>query len=143
MNVSSLKYYRFLMFQSQRSSTYTSTMRPLLVFALFTTMLIGVARAEDAVKPQATRTKKIDFAKERKWWSYAPISDQSPPDVNDQAWCKNDIDRFILTKLKAIGLSPAPQANRVALIRWISLLSVDTQSYEPTLLAASNASGLR
>ena len=68
-------------------------MRPLLVFALFTTMLIGVARAEDAVKPQATRTKKIDFAKERKWWSYAPISDQSPPDVNDQAWCKNDIDR--------------------------------------------------
>ena len=96
-------------------------MRPLLVFALvlalFTTMLIGVARADDAVKPQATRTKKIDFAKERKWWSYAPISDQSPPQVNDQAWYKNDIDRFILAKLETIGLSPAPQANRVALIR--------------------------
>ena len=96
-------------------------MRHLLVFALvlalFTTMLIGVARADDAVKPQATRTKVIDFSKERKWWSYAPISDQSPPQVNDQAWYKNDIDRFILAKLETIGLSPAPQANRVALIR--------------------------
>ena len=113
------------------------------MLSLLTTVFMGAANGDDAVKPQATRTKKIDFAKERKWWSYAPISDQSPPDVNDQAWCKTDIDRFILTKLEAIGLSPAPQANRVALIRWTSPLSVDTQSYEPTLLAASNCSGLR
>ncbi len=104
-------------------------MRPLLILSLLTTVFMGAANEEDAVKPQATRTKKIDFEKARKWWSYAPISDQSPPQVNDQAWCKNDIDRFILAKLETIGLLPAPQANRVALIRWTSPLSVDTQSY--------------
>ena len=92
-------------------------MRSSVLFALFTTLLVGAANGDDAVKPSTARIKVIDFNKERQWWSYAPIYDQAPPQVKDQAWCKNDIDRFILAKLEAIGLSPAPQADRVALIR--------------------------
>ncbi|MDA0214858.1 MAG: DUF1553 domain-containing protein [Planctomycetota bacterium] len=92
-------------------------MRSPILLGLFTTLLLGTANGEDVVKPSTTRIKVIDFDKERKWWSYAPILEQSPPQVIDQSWCKNDIDRFILAKLETIGLSPAPQANRVALIR--------------------------
>ena len=39
------------------------------------------------------------------------------PTVNDQAWPNNDIDRFVLTKLEAKGLKPAPDAEGATLLR--------------------------
>ena len=61
--------------------------------------------------------RAIDLNKAREWWSYRPISDAPPPTVGNEAWVRNDIDRFILAGLEAKGLAPAPEADRVALIR--------------------------
>jgi hypothetical protein len=45
----------------------------------------------------------------------------SPPTVKDCAWPHNPIDNFILARLEAAGLCPAPPASREALIRRVTL----------------------
>lgn len=39
------------------------------------------------------------------------------PEVKGQGWVRNDIDRFILSRLEASSLSPAPEADKRTLIR--------------------------
>ena len=51
------------------------------------------------------------------WWSYQPIANPAPPAVADPAWCRNDIDRFVLARLEGAGLHPAPEADRLTLVR--------------------------
>ena len=41
--------------------------------------------------------------------------------MNDRTWSRNPIDRFVLAKIEASGLSPNPEAERRALIRRVSL----------------------
>ncbi|MEX0939494.1 MAG: PSD1 and planctomycete cytochrome C domain-containing protein [Pirellulales bacterium] len=50
-------------------------------------------------------------------WAYVPPQRQPLPDVNNEDWVSNWIDRFILARLEAEGLSPSPEADRVTLIR--------------------------
>lgn len=50
-------------------------------------------------------------------WCWQPIKKLEPPGVQDSAWPKHDLDRFILAKLEAAGLAPAPPADKRALIR--------------------------
>ena len=53
-------------------------------------------------------------------WSFvAPVRGE-PPAVKDKAWCHNPIDRFVLARLEAEGLSPNPEADRRALIRRVT-----------------------
>ena len=42
------------------------------------------------------------------------------PAVKNAAWCKTPVDRFILAKLEAKGLQPAPPADRRTLIRRVT-----------------------
>ena len=44
-------------------------------------------------------------------WSFIPPERPELPTVNNSAWIKNDIDRFILAKLEEHRLSPAAEAN--------------------------------
>jgi hypothetical protein len=53
-------------------------------------------------------------------WSFAALSDPAPPDVRAAAWCRNEIDRFVLAELEARGLAPAPEADRRTLLRRLS-----------------------
>jgi len=62
----------------------------------------------------------FDLQKRRGHWSFQPIMDPAPPDVADVAWVKTPVDRFILQKLAAAGLSPAPPAERRALLRRVT-----------------------
>jgi hypothetical protein len=41
--------------------------------------------------------------------------------VQDAAWPKNEIDRFVLAKLQSAGLRPSPEADRATLLRRLSL----------------------
>ncbi len=53
----------------------------------------------------------------RDWWSLQPVRTPSPPEVADVHWGHSPIDRFVLRKLEAEGLSPQPEADRRTLIR--------------------------
>ncbi len=54
--------------------------------------------------------------KKNHWAWKAPVSPPFPG-VCNEAWVKNPIDRFVLAKLKAAGLQPAPSASREQLVR--------------------------
>jgi hypothetical protein len=58
-----------------------------------------------------------DLEKGREFWAYKPVANPPVPAVKDPAWPASDIDRFILAKLEAKGLKPAPDADRPTLIR--------------------------
>ena len=51
------------------------------------------------------------------YWAWQPIAERPLPGVSDPDWCRNGIDNFILEKLDARDLAPAPEASREALIR--------------------------
>ena len=50
-------------------------------------------------------------------WSFVPPARPAVPQVKDEHWTKNPIDRFILARLEQQQLSPAPAASKEALIR--------------------------
>jgi hypothetical protein len=56
-------------------------------------------------------------AKWEKHWAFVPPERIEPPEVKDQSWAENPIDAFILAKLEAAGLQPAPPADKRSLAR--------------------------
>ncbi|WZO99277.1 PSD1 and planctomycete cytochrome C domain-containing protein [Isosphaeraceae bacterium EP7] len=53
----------------------------------------------------------------RDWWALAPVRRPEEPTTRRTDWVKNPIDAFILARLEAERLTPAPQADRRVLIR--------------------------
>jgi hypothetical protein len=53
-------------------------------------------------------------------WAFRPLADPAPPPVRDPAAARDPIDRFVLARLEAVGLSVAPEADRRTLIRRLS-----------------------
>ncbi len=53
------------------------------------------------------------------WWSLRPLQKSPLARIaaEDEAWCRNDIDRFIIAKLHEKNLSPSPQADARTLAR--------------------------
>jgi hypothetical protein len=54
-------------------------------------------------------------------WSFIPPTRPQPPAVKDEKWARTPIDRFILARLEAEGLAPAPEADRRTLARRVAL----------------------
>ena len=54
-------------------------------------------------------------------WAFQAPKKIAPPVVSLGAWPKNQIDYFILSKLEAAKLKPAPEASRETLLRRVSL----------------------
>jgi hypothetical protein len=54
-------------------------------------------------------------------WAFIPPVKPAEPEVKDAKWARTPIDRFILSKLEANNLQPAPEADRRTLIRRVSL----------------------
>jgi hypothetical protein len=59
-------------------------------------------------------------AAKKHWGFIAPVK-PPVPQVNHKAWVRNPIDSFILARLEKEGLSPSPPADRVTLLRRLSL----------------------
>ncbi|MBX3448600.1 MAG: PSD1 domain-containing protein [Planctomycetaceae bacterium] len=58
-----------------------------------------------------------------KWgqhWAFEPVVRRSPPEVRETSWIRHEIDRFVLAKLEAEGVTPSPEADRYTLIRRLS-----------------------
>ena len=54
---------------------------------------------------------------DEKLWSFAPLQKQKLPEVKNSSWPENRIDHFILARLEAEGLEPAPRADGRVLMR--------------------------
>ena len=54
---------------------------------------------------------------DRKWWAFQPLGKVSMPTVKDNGWARNEVDRFIFSKLSGSDLAPSPEASRQVLIR--------------------------
>ena len=54
-------------------------------------------------------------------WAFEPPKRPALPAVKRAGWAVTPIDRFILAKLESDGLEPAPQADKPALIRRVTL----------------------
>ncbi|MCB1122311.1 MAG: DUF1549 domain-containing protein, partial [Verrucomicrobiae bacterium] len=54
--------------------------------------------------------------KERNWWAVQPVRDPAIPQV-EKGWVKNPVDAFVLQKLLAEKLEPAPPADPYELVR--------------------------
>ena len=53
-------------------------------------------------------------------WAFVPPAEVAIPPVQNSAWPQADLDRFVLARLEAEGLSPAPKADKRALIRRVT-----------------------
>ncbi len=54
-------------------------------------------------------------------WSFVAPQQAALPAVKNEAWVRNPIDRFVLAKLEAKGISPAPEADARTLFRRLHL----------------------
>ncbi|SKB82218.1 DUF1553 domain-containing protein [Dyadobacter psychrophilus] len=50
-------------------------------------------------------------------WAFTRVEKPKVPKVKNEGWVKNDIDRFILSKLEEKGVKPAPEAEKTTLLR--------------------------
>lgn len=74
---------------------------------------VGATWPEDAPAEAA--------AKGANHWAFkAPARPELPP-VRNAQWCRNAIDYFVLARLEQEGLNPSPEADRVTLLRRLSL----------------------
>ena len=69
-------------------------------------------------------------AEYQKHWSLIPIKDVPVPELKDSNWPKNQLDQFVLERLKKESLQPSAEASKERLIR---RLSFDITGLPPTV----------
>ena len=74
-------------------------------------------------------TGKIDFETARRFWSFRPAVEQPLPQIINSQWPRQRLDHFVLRAMEDADLSPSPKADRVTLLR---RLSVDLIGLPPT-----------
>ena len=103
----------------------TPRLSPGTVFAMIPgslVLLLGLtlARAETPAKAPSSPLEPTWTEAQKQHWSYLPPKRPALPDVREKGWVRNPIDAFILSELEGMDLSPAPEANRVTLIRRVT-----------------------
>ncbi|HKB01249.1 MAG TPA: PSD1 and planctomycete cytochrome C domain-containing protein [Gemmataceae bacterium] len=63
-------------------------------------------------------------------WSFQPVKQPDLPATKNPCWARNGIDRFILARLEKDGIAPSAEADKVTLIRRVTL---DLTGLLPTL----------
>ncbi|HEY6404399.1 MAG TPA: DUF1549 domain-containing protein, partial [Blastocatellia bacterium] len=54
-------------------------------------------------------------------WAFIPPVRPPLPEVKNRAWARTPVDNFILAEIEKAGLTPGPEADKVTLIRRLSL----------------------
>ena len=67
----------------------------------------GMARWSDQIK---LLIGKPSFISRLDWWSLKPVAAPAVPDVQQNEWPRNDVDRFILARLESEGLQSGPRS---------------------------------
>ncbi|QDV25245.1 DUF1553 domain-containing protein [Aureliella helgolandensis] len=99
-----------LLLEALRYESYEMPPSGQLEDALVDGIAVWVAAGADW--PSGVELKKVSTIDEedRDWWCYQPVADPAVPEVDDQGWCRNEIDHFILQRLQQEGIRPAPEA---------------------------------
>lgn len=84
---------------------------------------------EGQVPVVAKSAAPFDPTDAHSFWSFQPPEARRPPKPRNAAWPNCDIDRFVLSKLEANGLSPAPDA---APAQWLRRVTYDLNGLPPT-----------
>src|SRR5262249_54074961 len=93
-------------------------------------MFLRISADDDSRMPPPRTGKKLtpaeidlvgrwidDGAKWQPHWAYVPPKNAARAAVVHHEWTRNEIHRFVLDRLEREGLSPSPEADRVALLR--------------------------
>ncbi len=72
----------------------------------------------------------VATAEVKKHWAFIPPERPALPKVSNPAWVRTPIDAFILARLDKEGLRPSPEADKVTLLRRLSL---DLTGLPPTI----------
>jgi len=106
-----------------------------LVKRIFANDEFTVMPPPETNKPLSAKEKRLlkqwiaEGAEYTQHWAFIPPQRPKLPSVNDRQWVQNEIDRFILARLEAKGLSPSPESSRETLVRRVSL---DLRGLPPT-----------
>jgi hypothetical protein len=77
----------------------------------------GARWGSDPIDPfRFTTAKRAGYD----WWSLRPVVRPAMPAIRTAGWVRTPVDAFVLAKLEASGLGPAPEADRRTLIRRLS-----------------------
>ncbi len=76
---------------------------------------MGAPDPRDTPKGAAKLTGLTDAA--RHHWAYQPVTKPAIPANRNQQWCRTPVDAFVLQKLEAKQMIPAPDADKEALLR--------------------------
>ncbi len=74
--------------------------------------------------PDVPVRKRQQFdEQDRSWWAIQPVNSPSVPPLDGplKHWPKNAIDHFVAQRMQSEGLTPAPQADKLALVRRLYL----------------------
>ncbi|QDV41224.1 Planctomycete cytochrome C [Stieleria neptunia] len=78
-------------------------------------------RASAPSTPAADRGPSgMSIEEGRAFWAFQPVRAPAIPELADTQWTENPIDAFVLARLRDNGLSPAPAADKITLIRRIT-----------------------
>ncbi|MFN5976334.1 MAG: DUF1549 domain-containing protein, partial [Planctomyces sp.] len=82
----------------------------------------GAVDPRDGAAPQRDRQLEWEAEYQRRldWWSLRRPQVAPVPQVQGSTWPQGAVDQFVLAKLEAAGLQPAPPADRATLLRRLS-----------------------
>ncbi len=68
-------------------------------------------------EPDPAATAATQEERRKSHWAFQPVVRHSPPAVRATSWTQGPIDAFVLARLEAAGLQPAPPADPRTLVR--------------------------
>jgi Protein of unknown function (DUF1549) len=75
-----------------------------------------------AARSAVSSAWKAQLAERSRLWSLQQPRNESPPQVNNDVWSKEPVDRFVLTALDRAGLSPAEPADTDVMSRRLAFV---------------------
>jgi len=99
------------------SGHFPAMLRCCLLFLLSALPTPAEERIGDAWSDERNPIRQIFKGQRLDLWSLRPVVSPALPAVQRTDWPRQELDRFILARLEAAGLTPAPEADRRALGR--------------------------